>query len=59
MSAWQSLAIFLALNGHRLEVGTENAVSLMLGVAAGEFDEAAVAEWLLQHLEPMAPDDQR
>lgn len=59
MSAWQSLAIFLALNGDRLEVGTENGVSLMLGVAAGEFDEAVVAEWLLRHVEPTAPDDQR
>jgi len=55
--AWQSLTIFLALNGHRLEVGTEQAVGLMLGVAAGELDEAAVAEWLRQHLEPTAPDD--
>ena len=55
--AWQSLTIFLALNGHRLEVGTEQAVGLMLGVAAGELDEAAVAEWLRQHLEPTARDD--
>ncbi|WP_195210233.1 type II toxin-antitoxin system death-on-curing family toxin [Actinomarinicola tropica] len=55
--AWQSLTIFLALNGHRLEVGTDHAVSLMLGVAAGELDEAAVAEWLRQHVEPPAPDD--
>ncbi|QYG93238.1 type II toxin-antitoxin system death-on-curing family toxin [Iamia sp. SCSIO 61187] len=54
--AWQSLTIFLALNGHRLEVGTEHAVGLMLGVAAGELDETAVAEWLRQHVEP-TPDD--
>ena len=42
--AWQSLTIFLALNGHRLAVGTEYAVDLMIAVAAGELDEAAVAE---------------
>lgn len=57
--AWQSLTIFLSLNGHRLEVGTENAVELMVAVAAGELDEAAVAAWLERHIEPMPPDDKR
>lgn len=57
--AWQSLTIFLALNGHRLDVATEHAVNLMVAVAAGELDEAAVAEWLERHVEPMPPDDKR
>lgn len=55
--AWQALTIFLALNGHRLAVDTEVAVGLMFAIAAGELDEAAVGEWLLQHVEPMTPDE--
>lgn len=54
LSLSEALVIAEAVTG--IDVPT---LSLMLGVAAGEFDEAAVAEWLLQHLEPMAPDDQR
>lgn len=52
--AWQSLTIFLALNGHRLEVATDDAVDLMLAVAAGELDEAAVGRWLHDHIDPPA-----
>ena len=48
--AWQALTIFLALNGHRLEVTTDDAVNLMLAVAAGELDEEAVADWLGEHV---------
>lgn len=50
--AWQALTIFLALNGHRLEVATDDAVSLMLAIAAGELDEEAVAGWLREHVDP-------
>lgn len=50
--AWQSLTMFLALNGHRLEVATDDAVNLMLAVAAGELDEAAVGSWLHEHVDP-------
>jgi len=34
------------LNGHQLIVPADDAVSTMLGVAAGEVDEAALAQWL-------------
>lgn len=44
--AWQSLTIFLALNGHRLEVPADDAVNLMLAIAAGDYDEKAVMAWL-------------
>jgi len=50
--AWQSLTLFLSLNGHRLHVPTGDAVELMLTVATGELDEAAVARWLQERVEP-------
>ena len=54
--AWQALTIFLALNGHRLEVGIDEAVGLMLQVAAGELREDAVAAWVAGRLEPAGDD---
>ena len=44
--AWSCLTIFCALNGHDLNVPTEEAVRTMLSVAAGELDEAGMARWL-------------
>jgi death on curing protein len=44
--AWQALTLFLALNGHRLEVPTDEAVQLVVGIAAGDHDEKAVMAWL-------------
>ncbi|HHH27198.1 MAG TPA: type II toxin-antitoxin system death-on-curing family toxin [Polyangiaceae bacterium] len=49
--AWQSLTMFYALNGHTLEVSTDQAVELMLAIAAGDLDETAVAAWLTDHLD--------
>jgi len=51
--AWQSLTLFLALNGHQLEDPGDEAVSLMLGVAAGDHDERAVIAWLREHVVPV------
>ena len=48
--AWQSLTMFCVLNGYTLEVPTDDAVALILAVAAGEFDETAVAAWLTERL---------
>lgn len=39
--------MFAMLNGHSLDVPADDAVSAMLGVAAGEIDEPGMAEWLL------------
>jgi death-on-curing protein len=47
---WQALTVFLALNGCGLEVATDEAVTLMVAVAAGELDEEAVADWLREHV---------
>jgi prophage maintenance system killer protein len=44
--------MFLALNGHHLEVGADNAVNLMVEIASGRLDEAAVTHWLAERVEP-------
>ena len=48
--AWQALTIFSALNGYTLEVPADDAVELMVGVAAGDLDEVAVGAWLAERL---------
>jgi death on curing protein len=48
--AWQSLTMFCALNGYELTATADDAVSTVLGIAAGELDEAAVARWLQPRL---------
>lgn len=45
--SWQPLTEFLALNGHDLRVNVEDAVAFMRGVAAGEIDEEAAADWIV------------
>lgn len=50
--AWQSLTLFCALNGFDLDVPTDEAVDLMLGVASGDHNEAAVAAWLTERIRP-------
>lgn len=48
--AWQALTMFCYLNGYQLQVPADDAVELMLAVAAGEMDEAAMADWLTERL---------
>ena len=50
--AFLSLGLFLFANGHRLAASQLEATQIMLGVAAGELEEAAFAAWLRQHLAP-------
>lgn len=50
--AWQSLTVFLALNGHALATTADEAVVLMLGIAAGEIDEDAAELWIRERIEP-------
>ena len=50
--AWQSLTMFCILNGYRLEVATDDAVDLVLEIAAGELTETEVAAWLAERLQP-------
>jgi death on curing protein len=56
--AWQALTMFLALNGHRLDVATDDAVNLMLAVAAGGHHEGEVAAWLRDRVDPPLGDDE-
>lgn len=51
--AWQSLTMFCILNGHRLEVATDDAVDLILAAAAGELTETEIAAWLAERLQPL------
>ena len=44
--AWVCLVVFLELNGWSLHVPDDDAVTLMLSVAAGEADERGLSEWL-------------
>ena len=50
--AWQSLTIFLALNGRSLATTADDAVAFMLGVAAGDTDEDAAEVWIRERIEP-------
>jgi death-on-curing protein len=50
--AWQALNLFCALNGRALRVSADDAVETVFQVAAGELNEAAVADWLATRLGP-------
>jgi death-on-curing protein len=49
--AWTCLVMFAMLNGRRLEVPADDAVSTMVSVAAGELDEGGMALWLADRVE--------
>jgi death-on-curing protein len=44
--AWGCLTMFCALNGYNLIVESEDAISAMLLVAAGDTDEQGLAAWI-------------
>lgn len=45
-TAFVALEVFLDLNGLELNATDEDCVLATLGLAAGQFDEAALAEWI-------------
>ena len=47
-----AMELFLALNGSELTAGDTDCVLTMLAVAAGDIDEAALAEWLRRNSAP-------
>ena len=51
-AAFLAVGLFLRLNGHRLMASQADATVTMLGVAAGEINEAEFAQWLRTHSEP-------
>lgn len=44
--AVQAMYLFLGLNGLRIEAPEEDVVLLILSLASGRLDEAALADWL-------------
>ncbi len=48
-TAFVAMELFLALNGFTLKAGDADCVVTMLGVAAGEIDEATLSDWIRQN----------
>ncbi len=44
-TAWVLARLFLAINGYRLSFAPDDAIQMMLALAAGEIEEQAAAEW--------------
>jgi death-on-curing protein len=51
--AFMTMGVFLYLNGWLLEAAEAEAVHVMLRVAAGEWGESELAEWLRGHVVPV------
>ena len=52
-TAWVLARVFLAINGHELTFSANEAIAVMLALAAGELGEAELAEWFRNHLATM------
>jgi death on curing protein len=50
-----AMAVFLELNGVELVADEDDVVTVMVALAAGELDEAALAEWVRGHTPPLPP----
>lgn len=48
-AAFLAVGLFLYLNGYRLDATQADATLIVMGLAAGDIDEAAFAAWLRQH----------
>jgi death-on-curing protein len=49
-AAFLSIGLFLAANGSRLVATQVDATLTMMSVASGAMDEAALAQWIRQHI---------
>jgi death on curing protein len=47
-----TMIVFLGLNGFDLDAPPEQATALMVGLAAGEIAEEALAHWIGDHIKP-------
>jgi death-on-curing protein len=45
-AAFASIIVFLGLNGIDLDVPSQEATAVVLGLAAGEIDQAVLAQWI-------------
>lgn len=49
---FQAMYVFLGLNGLRIDASEEDVVGLIVELASGRLDEAALADWLRGHVTP-------
>jgi death-on-curing protein len=49
-----AMETFLVLNGAELDASLDEQERVMLDLAAGRFDRGQLADWLRQHLKPLA-----
>lgn len=50
--AWAAAAVFLGINGHRVNVGDDEVVELVLAVATGELDDVVAIATRLREWAP-------
>jgi len=50
--AFQTMYLFLGLNGVRIDAPEEEVVAVMVSLASGNLDEPGLAEWLRHHISP-------
>jgi death-on-curing protein len=53
-AAFLAVGLFLRLNGFRLVADKADATRTMMGVAAGEIDEAVFGDWIRAHIAAVA-----
>ena len=51
-AAFLSIGLFLAVNGLQLTAPQVEAIDVMLALARGDLEEAALAEWIARHCSP-------
>lgn len=51
-AAFLAIGLFLMVNGFRLKATQAEATLAILDVAAGVMDEAALAQWIREHMQP-------
>ena len=49
-----AMDVFLLLNGHEIDASVDEQERLMLDVASGAVDRAALAQWLSKHLKKIS-----
>jgi len=52
-AAFLAIGLFLIANAFRLKATQAQATSAILNVAAGEMDEATLAQWIRAHIQPL------
>jgi death on curing protein len=52
-TALASMIVFLGLNGFDLDAPREQATAIILGLAADEISEEALARWIADHIKPL------